>query len=174
VLHLDHDLGPVVQPRDVRLGDGRGRERREVEGGERLLHRAAQVRRQRRPHRRLVVGRHVGLELAQVGGHVRSDEVDPRAEHLAELDERRPELDERLAEPLAVAQRVAAQAHPGRHELAQVRMVRERDHVGDAVVREHPQHLLDAAAVLDERADGGMRRGHGRDPTWRARPTSVN
>ena len=45
--------------------------------------------------------RHLVLELPELGDHVRRDEVGTRREQLPELDERRPELVEHLAQPPA-------------------------------------------------------------------------
>ena len=168
VLDLDDDLGAVVERGDVRLRDRRRRERLEVE--------RANASSSGRPRSASTVarttsggvGRHVGLQLAQLERHLEPDQVDPRAQHLAELDERRAELGQRLAQPLPVAERAGAGAHGVGHEVAEPRADRDVEHLGDAVVRQHAQDLLDAPAVLDEDAGRGMRRRHARDPTLRS------
>ena len=57
---------------------------------------------------------HVVLQAPQLGDDVRRHDVRPRREQLAELDERRAELVEHLAEVLAAWRRLAVHLHRAR------------------------------------------------------------
>ena len=89
----------------MHLADRRGGERLLVELEEQPLDRLAELlldhaldlRERERPH--------VVLEAAQLGDDVRRDDVGARREQLAELDERRPELVEHLAQVAAARRR---------------------------------------------------------------------
>ena len=97
-LHLDDDLIAVRQHRAVHLADRRRRDRRLAELEERLLERQSQLLLDHLAHLRERERRHVVLEAAELGDDVRGDDIRPRREQLAELDERRTELVEHLAQ----------------------------------------------------------------------------
>ena len=100
-LHLDNDFVAVRQRRAVHLADRRRRDRRLVEAEEGLLERKTEVGLDDGPRLRERERADVVLQAAQLGDDVRRDDVGPRREQLAELDERRPELVEHLAEAAA-------------------------------------------------------------------------
>ena len=89
---------PFGQRRAVHLADRRRGERHLVELGEQPLDRLAELL----ADRPLDIGErerpHVVLKAAQLGDDVRRHDVGPRREQLAELDERRAELVEHLAQ----------------------------------------------------------------------------
>ena len=97
-LHLDDDLVAVRERRAVHLTDRGGGNRLLVEADERLLDRQAELFLDHDPNLREGERADVVLEAAQLGDDVRRDDIGTRGEQLAELDERRPELVEHLAE----------------------------------------------------------------------------
>jgi hypothetical protein len=105
-LHLDHHLGAVRQPRGVHLGDRRGGDRLRVDRGERLAGRPAQLGGQYagdvgpRHRRRLV------LQGGQLVGELGGQQLAPRGQHLAQLDEGHAALVQRR--PQRPGQRAAA------------------------------------------------------------------
>jgi hypothetical protein len=98
---LDDDGLPFAQPRGVDLRDRRRGERTTVELGENLLDGPAEGHCERGG--RLVAGerRHLVLELRELGGDIGRQQIGTHRERLAELDEDRPELLEREAQPHA-------------------------------------------------------------------------
>ena len=100
-LHLHDDLVACRQRRAVHLADRGSRDRRLVEGEERLLDREPELLLDHPAHVRERKRRHVVLQPAELGDDVGRHHVRPRREELAELDERRPELVEHLPQPPA-------------------------------------------------------------------------
>ena len=106
-LHLDGDAAPVREHRAVHLADRRRRQHLLVELEEEPLDRLAElladhaldIHERKRPH--------LILQAAQLGDDVRRHDVGPRREQLPELDERRPELVEHLAQMAAARGRRA-------------------------------------------------------------------
>ena len=86
------------------LRDRRGRERRRVELRENIRDRAAKRALERRDRERAGERRHLVLELRELRGDLRSEQIGPHGQHLAELHEDRAELLER--EPEAHAERM--------------------------------------------------------------------
>ena len=128
-LHLDRDAAPVRQGRAMHLADRRGRDRRGLEVEEQPLERVAELLldhalgllERERPH--------VVLQPAQLDDDVGRHDVGPRREELPELDERRPELVEHLAQVLAAREttppcsagmsaRRSSAERPGRRSLS--------------------------------------------------------
>ena len=98
-LHLDHHLLAGRKPGAMHLGDGSGCERLGIDLGEQLapgllqpLLDEAQDLLEREGRRAVLQGRKLGDEIGR--NHVR-----PRGEDLAELDEGRSQLGERVAKP---------------------------------------------------------------------------
>jgi hypothetical protein len=110
---LYHHLGTVVQPRRVCLGHrGRGKRLR-VETGKMLRQRLAvgplddgsgHLARKRR---------YPVLEPSQFGSDIFGQQVRPARQHLAELDENRPQLLQRLADALTPRRQRLAPPAPG-------------------------------------------------------------
>jgi len=97
-LHLDDDTAAVRQRRAMHLPDRRGSERLRIEVGEQPLDRLTELLLDRLLDLRVRERPHVVLQAAQLGDDVRRHDVGARREQLAELDERRPELVEHLAQ----------------------------------------------------------------------------
>ncbi len=85
----------------MHLADRGGRDRLLVEVDERLLERQAELFLDHDTNLCEGEWAHIVLEAAQLGDDVRRDDVGPRGEQLAELDEGRPELVEHLSEMAA-------------------------------------------------------------------------
>ena len=100
-LHLDDDATAVRQRRAVHLADRRCGERHLVELDEEPLDRLIELLADRALDIRVRERAHVVLKPAQLGDDVRRHDVRPRREQLPELDERRPELVEHLAQVTA-------------------------------------------------------------------------
>ena len=86
-LDLDDDLLPARQDRPVGLGDGAGRDRGPVEPGEGLGNRPPDLLLYQRPHRLGVRGRDVLLEMGELAGQARGDDIGPGGQYLTQLDE---------------------------------------------------------------------------------------
>ena len=97
-LHLDGDALAVRQRRAMHLADRCRRQRLLVELGEQALDRLAELLANRPLDVRERERAHVVLQAAQLGDDVGRHDVGPRREQLAELDERRAELVEHLAQ----------------------------------------------------------------------------
>ena len=113
-LHLHRDAVAVRQHRPVHLADRRSGHRHFLELEERLLDRQTELGLDRPLDVGVRYGPHVVLELLELDEDVRGHDVGARREQLAELDERRPELVEHLAQ---VASALRALAVPHRREL---------------------------------------------------------
>jgi hypothetical protein len=100
-LHLDRDRAAVGEHRAMHLADRGGRHRRRVELEEELLDRELQVLADHPLDLGEREGRGVVLERPQLRDDVRRDDVRAGREQLPELDERRTELVEHLAQVLA-------------------------------------------------------------------------
>ena len=141
--HLDDDLAPALQQRGVDLADRRARKRLLVDRREML---ETDVFRDRLPERRERKRRDVVDELAELVDVDVREQVRPRREQLAELDERRPELLERFAEAngaLTCLRLVADDAHLAQH-AEQVRTPRDRGQLEsplDLSLVSHPRSL---------------------------------
>ncbi len=97
---LEHHRRPILELRAVHLRDRRRAERPRIELAEHLERRPAE--RALELGQEVVEGdrRDLALELLELGDPVRREEVDAGGHHLPELDERRPQLPEREAQPL--------------------------------------------------------------------------
>ena len=100
VLDFDDDLLARVQPGQMDLGDGSRGQWRIFELRKQLAQRFAELGFNRGPNRVGRIGRGGGLQVGQFPGHFGADEVGPRAEHLAELDEGGAEFGECQAHAL--------------------------------------------------------------------------
>ena len=98
-LDLDDNVLPVGKHRAVHLPDRRRGDRRELELQERTIHRQAELGLDDSAYLLERNRRGIVLEPTQLGDDVGRNDVRPRREQLAELDERRPELIEHLAQP---------------------------------------------------------------------------
>jgi hypothetical protein len=110
----------------VHLADRRGRHRLLVELEEKLLERQLQLLADHPLHLRERERLDVVLQGAQLGDDVRRDDVRARREQLPELDERRPELVQHLAQVLATRGRAQLGLERGRPP-------RPREQVGQLV-----------------------------------------
>ena len=97
-LHLDRDAVAVREHGAVHLADRGGRHRRLLELEEEPLDRLVELLLDRLLRQLERERADVVLEAAQLGDDVRRQDVRPHREQLAELDERRPELVEHLAQ----------------------------------------------------------------------------
>ena len=97
-LDLDRDDMPVREHGSVHLADRRGGQRLAVELEEEALDREAEVFEDDALDLLVWERPHVVLEAAELGDDVRRQDVRAHREQLAELDERRPELVEHLAQ----------------------------------------------------------------------------
>ena len=147
--HLDDDLPAVLEHRRVHLRDRCGRQRRLVEALEGLGDRPTVGTLDDRPRLGAREGRHAVLQLRELVGDVGRQQVAPRGERLAELDEDRPQRLEREPDPLAA--RAAPRAlEPGRgrqveHEPQRPEQVRREDDVVQPVPDEHALYGEQAA-----------------------------
>ncbi len=98
-LHFDGDLGPVGERGAVDLPDAGRRDRLRVEGGESLVDRRLQLLLDALLHHVPRQGGDVVLQLRELLGQIRRDEVSARGEDLPELGERRAQALERPADP---------------------------------------------------------------------------
>jgi hypothetical protein len=99
--NLDHDFASVFKRRRMNLRDRGGGERRHVEAAEQLSHRTPERFLDAGPRGLAGEGRHAILQLRELVRDVVREQVAPRRDHLAELDEYRPEILERPAQTLA-------------------------------------------------------------------------
>ncbi len=136
-LHLHRDAPAVRERRAVDLADRGGGDRGLVEVEEEPLDRLAELLADHALGVRVRKRANVVLEPAQLEHDVGRDDVRARREQLAELDERRPELVEHLAEVLPPRRAGAVPRHRRRVDPL-------RDQVGEAVPLEEV-----AEAVLD-------------------------
>ena len=88
--HLDDHLVPGGERRGVHLGDGGRGYRLAVEGGEHVVHPAAQFVPEHARHLRPGHSGGIILETAQLGDELGRQQVTPGGQHLAQLDERDP------------------------------------------------------------------------------------
>ena len=100
VLDFDDDFLARVQPGQVDLGDGGRGQRCLCEMRKYLARRFAKFGFDRGPNRIGRIGRRGGLQVGQFPRHLGADQVGPRAEHLAELDEGGAQFGEGQARPL--------------------------------------------------------------------------
>ena len=148
-------IGPTGESRAVDLADRCRGERRRVEVDEERVERGVEFGFDRLADGVGVVGGHVGLQLLQFVGERHADLVGPRAEDLAELDERGPELFDRQADAglaAEVGERFAVAVledalHDGQVEAA--------DPAGEAVLAEDREDLAPAIGVAIDLRDGG-------------------
>src|SRR5262249_43828178 len=140
------------------LADGRRGERVGIEFEEQSLDRllevladdALDVRVRERPH--------IVLEATQLGDDVRRNDVRPRGEQLAELDERRPELVEHLTQAAPARRRPAVLLRRAAPPLEEVAEPVLHGHLGDLAQAPDLELLLGS-------------RGHGRSVARPAAPT---
>ena len=153
-LHLDDHLVAVREHRPVHLADRRGCDRRLSELDERLLERQAEFAFDDLPHLRERERAHVVLQPAQLGDDVRRDDVGPGREQLAELDERRPELVEHLAQvppALRAGGRLGARLDPRRPRKNVGELV-ALEEVAEAVPDGHLRDLREPAHLARARS----------------------
>ena len=118
-LHLDRDLAAVGQDGAMDLADRRRRERREVELEECPIHAQVELCLDDVAHVLEGNRRGVVLEAAQLRDDVGRHHVRTRRQELTELDERRPELVQHHAEPLAAIGRWGSvPVHVARDEIS--------------------------------------------------------
>ena len=98
--HLDRHCGPVHEGGTVHLRHRPRRERLGVELTVKLAHGCAQLPFHQGDRESGRVCRHRRLQLRELFGDVLTDDVGPQAEHLPELDPRRPQLEQCPPEPL--------------------------------------------------------------------------
>ena len=163
VLHFHDDIGAAAASAR-RDGPGRSTPRRAAWcRSRRTALRAARRARFRSSADGLgIVGGHVGLQLLQLVGERHADLVGPRAEDLAELDERGAELfdgqaDARFAAEMGERFAVAVledALHDGQIEAA--------DPAGEAVLAEDREDLAPAIDVAIDLGDGGDFHARGR------------
>ena len=174
-LHLDDDGVAVRQHRAVDLPDRRRGNRRLAELEERLLDRQAELVLDHLAHLRERKRRHVVLEAAELGDDVRRHDVGPRREQLAELDERRAELVEHLAQVPARAPsrrpaRVRLDARRPRQQVGQLVPLEEvAEPVPDRDLRDLGEPA-DLARARSSRHRRSVPRGERRLPPARIEP----
>ncbi|HEU4356326.1 MAG TPA: hypothetical protein VFT27_12120 [Actinomycetota bacterium] len=86
-LDLHDDRLPTNEPRAVHLRDRCGRDRRPVELREHLLGRSTELLEQQRLHLGARRRRDLLLQVRELGGELRADDIGARREHLPELHE---------------------------------------------------------------------------------------
>ena len=105
---------PSGSSREMDLRDRRARDRHAVEAQEDFVDRPAVDALERREHLLDRERRHAVLQLRELVGDVGRQEIAARRQHLAELDEDRPERFQRAAQPHRARRLVAApQQAPG-------------------------------------------------------------
>ena len=136
VLHLDHHLAPVEQPRAVHLPDGRRAQRVVVEPAEDVRDRLAERLGDDRVHLVRRLGRHARLQLLQLLPVHLGHDVHHR-EHLPELDVEAAQLQDQLqhARRVPLVQLVVRQLEVG---LLDVGLPAPRAH--RLVVHDHHAH----------------------------------
>ena len=118
---------------------------------------------------RAVEGRNAVLQLRELVGDVRRQQVAPRRDHLPELDEDRPEVLERAAQALAAAAAAAREPRPGRqpeNEAQRPVEMGRADVVVEPVAHEHAVDREQPAGDAPSRSCGrpaGARRRATRD-----------
>jgi hypothetical protein len=122
-------LAPVGQGGEVHLRHRGARHRIGRECGEHFRHRLAEGALQLGRRQRRGKGRHLVLQFRQLVGEVHRQQVAPRRQHLAELDEDRPQRLQRQAQP-----------HRARHR----QIAPEKD------AGEQPRQALGARLVEDQ------------------------
>ena len=155
-LHLDRDEAAAGELGEVHLADRGRRDRDRVERGEELVDRRPQVLLDHPLDVGVRERPHVVLELAQLGDDLGRDDVGAGREQLAELDERRPELVERLAQVAAERGQVLVVDHGRAAKRAPL------EHEPEAVPRRHLRDLAqpsDGLAPLRQAGHGAMVRG---------------
>ena len=98
-LHLHHHLGAVEQGGAVHLADGGGSDRHLVEAGERRAQRSPQVLLDDAAGGGGREGRYPVSKGGQLGGPLGRKQPRAGGDHLAQLDERGPGIDESVAHP---------------------------------------------------------------------------
>ncbi len=155
VLHLHHHRFARLERGGVHLADRRRGQRLLAEPGKQLFQRLAQLAFDHRPHRLGRISRRVFLQLLQLLGQRQTDQVGPRAEHLAQLDERRPELRER--QPDARLGRLASQriSRAALEELLGELQIELGHPTRQAVLAEHGEDLNRPIEIAIDLRDGG-------------------
>ncbi len=164
--NLDDDLGAVIKPGGVHLGDGAGGQRLGLEAREHRIRRRTQVFGELGQHIGPVAGRGVVLQLAELLDPLGLELVHARGQDLAELDEGGAELFERA--PHALGRRhvgvglgvVPVQGVAGFFQ--QVGHAHATHHVAKAVADQHGGDLLQAAEV----SNGCQGLQQHRTPRW--------
>ena len=90
-LHLDRHVALVVEPGAIDLADRGGRQRHGVELRKELIDVGSELARDHRPHVLEGQGRNIVLQLRELGGERRRDQVTARRQELAQLHVGRPE-----------------------------------------------------------------------------------
>ncbi len=146
-LHLDRDAVPVRQDGAVHLADRGRRDRPLLELDEELLELEPELALDDLAHRGERHGPHVVLEPAQLGDDVRRHDVGAGREQLPELDERRAELVEQLAQADAACGtflRLGRRPVPPREQVGQLVAFEE---VAEAVPDRDLRDLREPAEV---------------------------
>ena len=102
-----------------------------------------------------VVGRHVGLQLLEFVGERHADLVGPRAEDLAELDERRAELFDRQPDASLAAEVSERFAVAVAEDALHHRQIEAADPAGEAILAENREDLAPAIGIAIDLRDGG-------------------
>ena len=137
VLDFDDDLLAREEPGQVDLGDGGRGQRRILELREQAAQRFAELGFDRGPDRVGRIGRGAGLQVGQFPGDLGADQVGPRAEHLAELNEGSAELGEGQARAFLdfqVRDRLAVNALDS---ILDPPVIQALDPIGQAVLGQH-------------------------------------
>ena len=163
--HLDRHLAAVGQPGRMRLGQRRGGHRR-TEIGEQALDRPAQRPFDLAPRLIDREGFQRVLQPTQIAREFQPENVGPGGQHLSQFDGHRPEMFERLAQPLAGPAVAPFLAGEGVQQMRQPANP-HRQQGGDlarrqgVVAHQNPAPAEQAQGRLDRMADrfGQRRRG---------------
>src|SRR2546421_408578 len=146
-LHLDNDAGAVCEGGRVDLADRGRRQWNVAEAGEYGVNRPAELRRDDVRHD-LRLQRASGiLQLGELRLIRRREEVGPRREDLAELDEGRTELFEGTPDVLGARQRLLVATVEDALEGDEPLETRDADEEAEAVPREHLADLTVTAGL---------------------------
>ncbi|TMH67779.1 MAG: ubiquinone biosynthesis regulatory protein kinase UbiB [Betaproteobacteria bacterium] len=158
------DFAPILQPAEVHLGNRGARHRHALERGEDVAHAAAEAALDLGKGELRVERRYLVLELGQLVGDVERQEVAPRREHLAELDEDRlrPAVEVEIAKDLALLQTAASLVE---RLSPEGRRLKPRE-----VVAEFARHLDEELNLLTEAANASQLRRNFRNSPLLAIP----
>jgi len=142
-----------MQPGPVHLRDRGRRQRHGIEGREHLLGRTAEVLDQLRQQQFVRHGRRAVLQLAELGDPLGLEQVDPGRQHLAQLDEGRPEFLEHASQPLRRRQvdqlMTVAPVQRAAGILERIGQPEALDQVAEAVADQDRGDIVQAAQIAD-------------------------